>query len=515
MNLNLLRILIAGGLSILPICHTSAGQFDYHHERVLGTSLDLSIESDSEETAKNAEIAALEEIERLSEIFSSYSDSSELSLWSQTRNQPVKVSKELSTVFEMMDRWHTASSGALSAATDELADLWRTGAKNGEKPATQSILDAVKRAAERHWELNKEKSSLTRVSNASLTLNAIAKGFIIDLTGEAMIQRFPGLQSCLINIGGDLRVFGSRETRVRISDPFTGAENAAFETVRVPGNIAIATSGNYRRGFRIGDTDYSHIFDPRTGYPVDHIASATVLAPSAADADALATIFSVLQIEESLIMANRLAGVECLLIGKNGHRIESEGWKAYRVQPENPTLASLVSAINSALPGPFHLTQSPHWSEQFEFIINFQLNRISGRRYRRPYVAVWITDADKVPVKTLSLWIQKERWLPDLKTWYRDDRLRQLYDDTNLVETVSSATRPPGKYRLKWDGTDDLGLPTKPGKYFLQIEAAREHGTYQIIRKELSIESQGFKIDLEGNTEVKSASIEFRRKKSV
>ena len=163
----------------------------------------------------------------------------------------------------------------------------------------------------------------------------------------------------------------------------------------------------------------------------------------------------------------------------------------------------------------FQVAQATQWSEQFEFIINFQLNRISGRRYRRPYVAVWITDADKVPVKTLSLWIQKERWLPDLKSWYRDDKLRRLFDDTDLVETISSATRPPGKYRLKWDGTDDLGLPTKPGNYFLQIEVTREHGTYQIIRKELTIQNEPFKIDFEENTELKSASIEYRPKKSI
>jgi FAD:protein FMN transferase len=502
MKLNLFNMLIMGGLSVLPICSPSADQFNFHHEGVLGTSLDLSIESDSIITAGNAEAYALKEIERLSEIFSSYSRSSELSQWLQTQNQPIVVSKELSTVFEMMGRWQVASHGAFSPATDELAVLWKTGAKTGKAPDDNTIRNATKKASERHWKWDPEQASLTRLSDARLTLNSIAKGFIIDLTGERLLQEFPASQSCMINIGGDLRLFGSRETEVKISDPFDGAENVTIETIKISGNTAIATSGNYRRGFQIGDNHYSHIFDPRSGYPVDHIASSTVLAPSAADADALATIFSVLKVEQSLALANQLPGVECLLIEKDGSKRESEGWQAYR----SPAMDSSVQ---------FQVAQATQWSEQFEFIINFQLNRISGRRYRRPYVAVWITDADKVPVKTLSLWIQKERWLPDLKSWYRDDKLRRLFDDTDLVETISSATRPPGKYRLKWDGTDDLGLPTKPGNYFLQIEVTREHGTYQIIRKELTIQNEPFKIDFEENTELKSASIEYRPKKSI
>ena len=139
-------MLIMGGLSVLPICSPSADQFNFHHEGVLGTSLDLSIESDSIITAGNAEAYALKEIERLSEIFSSYSDSSELSQWLQTQNEPVVVSKELSAVFEMMDRWQEVSDGAFSPAIAELAGLWSTAAKTGRTPDTEAIRTATKSA---------------------------------------------------------------------------------------------------------------------------------------------------------------------------------------------------------------------------------------------------------------------------------------------------------------------------------------------------------------------------------
>ena len=150
--------------------------------------------------------------------------------------------------------------------------------------------------------------------------------------------------------------------------------------------------------------------------------------------------------------------------------------------------------------------------------MNFEISGPEGnaRRYRRPYVAVWVEDKDGLAVRTLALWLQTRqpgpRWHPDLKRWYRDDQARRLADDTNLIDTISRPTRPPGKYTVTWDGKDDHGKPLGPGTYTVCIEAAREHGTYQIIRKEVTIADKPFAEDLKGNVEIKSASIEYRRK---
>ena len=99
---------------------------------------------------------------------------------------------------------------------------------------------------------------------------------------------------------------------------------------------------------------------------------------------------------------------------------------------------------------------------------------------KRPYVAAWVEDADGFPVKTLLLWVQKDgpgpRWIPDLKRWHRADRLRKLAEDSDLVQTISEATRQPGSHAVTWDGTDNGGLPLPPGDYVLCLEAAREHG---------------------------------------
>jgi hypothetical protein len=160
----------------------------------------------------------------------------------------------------------------------------------------------------------------------------------------------------------------------------------------------------------------------------------------------------------------------------------------------------------------------PAWEPGFELLVRFEINRPDGdnRRYRRPYVAVWIEDKDGIPVRTLTLWVQAggpgPRWIPELRRWYRGDQVRRLLDDTSLVDTVSRATRLPGKYDVIWDGTDDHGKAQPAGEYTVSIEAAREHGTYQLIRKTIALAQKPFVEDLKGNVEIKSATVSYHRK---
>lgn len=159
----------------------------------------------------------------------------------------------------------------------------------------------------------------------------------------------------------------------------------------------------------------------------------------------------------------------------------------------------------------------PLWSNQFELLVNLELSTIEGARYRRPYVAVWVEDGEGFPIRTLLLWVQARqpgpRWIPDLRRWFRSDRMRQMTDRTDLVSTVSSPTRQPGKYSVVWDGTDDQRKPVALGTYTIHVEAAREHGTYQLIKKTIKIGDRPFQDNLGGNVEVKSATVEYRKRR--
>jgi hypothetical protein len=158
------------------------------------------------------------------------------------------------------------------------------------------------------------------------------------------------------------------------------------------------------------------------------------------------------------------------------------------------------------------------WDDRWELLVQLEIaEQPSGGRYHRPYVAVWVEDTDGVPVRTLSLWVQNTgrgpRWIPDLRRWFRGERLRQLVDGGDLVATVSSATRMPGAYKLVWNGKDDQNKPVRQGRYTLCIEAAREHGTYQILRKDVTVGPKPLRAQLGGNVEIKSASVDYRLRK--
>jgi hypothetical protein len=101
--------------------------------------------------------------------------------------------------------------------------------------------------------------------------------------------------------------------------------------------------------------------------------------------------------------------------------------------------------------------------------------------------------------------------LPDLRSWYRGDRLREKKEGSDIIHSVSSATRPPGKYTINWDGKDNAGKYVKPGRYTVFIEAAREHGTYQLIQQEMDFSGVPKKVNLPGNTEVTAASLDYHK----
>ena len=81
-----------------------------------------------------------------------------------------------------------------------------------------------------------------------------------------------------------------------------------------------------------------------------------------------------------------------------------------------------------------------------------------------------------------------------------------------MVATVSEPTRAPGKYLLVWNGRDNQGKVVAQGNYKVAIEAAREHGTYQIMRSDVAIGSKPFVKELEGNIEIKGARLAYRKK---
>jgi len=145
-----------------------------------------------------------------------------------------------------------------------------------------------------------------------------------------------------------------------------------------------------------------------------------------------------------------------------------------------------------------------------EVVINLELAPQQGYA-KRPFAAVWIEDKDQKTVKTIALWYNKGRWLPDLRDWYRKNG-SNISVDPSIYASITSATRSPGKYTLKWDGKDEKGEVLKAGKYTVYVEVAREHGGYDLLHQELECNKDAQTFTLNGVREVSTVGIEYKKK---
>lgn len=483
----------------LPIVKKNAKIYVSHFENVLGTSMEIKVKSVSEKQAELAETAAKNEIERLNKILSGYDKNSEFSKWMSTNNLAIKVSPELMEVLSLFDQWKKRTDGALDASAQVINQLWKDAAIQKTIPDQASINTALETVRAMHWMLDQTNQTAIHTSAAPLMLNSFAKSYIIQKANAAAMA-VNDVQAVVVNIGGDIFVSGDLSEKVLVSDPKADAENDLPTDKLLVSNKAIATSGNYRRGVSIDGHWYSHIVDPRTGFPAEVVISATVISPKATDAGALATAFNVLTPAESERLAATIPGTEYLIITKDGSRIESKGWNKLTIHENKP----VVSATSSF--------QAGQWNPDFELLINLELAQLQGFG-RRPFVAIWVEDKDKKPVRNIALWFNKDRWLHELREWYSAN-FASFNGGGNNIGTISSATRSAGKYTMKWDGKDDKGNYVKSGKYTVYIEAAREHGTYQLMKQEIDFSNKPQQASLTGNVEVAGVSFDYKKKEN-
>jgi thiamine biosynthesis lipoprotein ApbE len=487
-------IALLTGLSAGPNPSRARIPFTFNYENVLGTSLELKIEARNSAEADKADTAARREIHREAKILSAWDASSEFSRWAATLNQPVPVSRELFETLSLFDRWRNRTGGALDASAETVVHVWKTAETENRKPSETEIAAAVDQVRHPHWRLDSAAQTATHLDRAPIALNSFAKSYIAGHAADRALA-VPGVSSVVVNIGGDLVVRGPRPEIVDIADPRCDAENCTpLGAVEIRGR-SIATSGNYRRGVDIAGHHFSHIVDPRTGLTAENVISSTVAAPSPADAGAMATAFSVLTPVESQRVAASIPGVDYLIVTKTGQRFASAAW------------TKLGFALSPAAAAPAPPTPAA-WNPSMELTVNVELAKFA-RDVRRPYLAVWVENESMKPVRTLALWYNKDRYLVEMKDWYR--MAEAFSGAANFAHSIASATRPPGKYTFKWDGKDDAGKPVLAGKYTVFIEAAREHGTHQLMQQEMDFIGTPAKVDLKGNAEIAGASLDYHK----
>jgi thiamine biosynthesis lipoprotein ApbE len=270
--------------------------FAFGHESVLGTSLDLQFAADSAADAELAEEMVLDEIERLRGVLSTWDPDSEASRFLQRRNEATEVSADLAAVLGAFDTWRERTGGAVDPAVGAAIVPWEGASRAPDAGQRAAVVAAI---ARRHWQL--EGRVATRLGSTPQVFASLAKGYVIDRALDAAMAG--PVRGALLNLGGDLAVRGALRPRIDVRSP--GEGTAAQVTVQ---DRAMATSGDYRRGYTIGGQWYSHLLDPRTAMPATAVRSATVTAPEAVTAGALATALAVMEPAEGQRLADSVPG---------------------------------------------------------------------------------------------------------------------------------------------------------------------------------------------------------------
>jgi thiamine biosynthesis lipoprotein len=266
----------------------------------------------------DAAVAAIEaRVEDLESIISDYRPQSEVS---RLNHGEVLESTppELSTLAFIARFISGNTAGAFDVTVKPLVELWRECRAEQRLPTDAEYAAALATVGSTHYEVALDGSIAFDMPGVRLDFGGIAKGYFAD---EAVaILKAAGARRCLVDVGGDISTWqaaddAARPFRVGIRHPFGGDE--LYGVISLDGG-AVVTSGNYERYYEIDGQRYCHIFDPRTGRPVEGMLSVTVCAPRGIDADAYATAVFVLGLEVGSRFIERQPDLEAVIVAGSG-----------------------------------------------------------------------------------------------------------------------------------------------------------------------------------------------------
>lgn len=296
---------------------------------LMGCRFEITVVA-TDQLEANAHInTAITEISRIETLISSWNSTSQTSLINKNAGKKaVKIDKELFELIEDAIKISQLTDGAFDITYASIGNLWKFDGSMTEIPSKDTIESLISKIGYKHIILNKEKSTiLLAFPNMKISFGAIGKGYAADKAKELLIKK--GVSAGIINASGDLSTWGEQpngsDWKIAITNPLEKTKSFALLPIK---EGAVVTSGNYETYVIIDGEKYDHIIDPRTGYPSSSgLISATVFAPNAELADALATSIFVMGAEVGINRINQLPKVECILIDNKGNIHKSNNIK--------------------------------------------------------------------------------------------------------------------------------------------------------------------------------------------
>jgi len=282
---------------------------------LMGSRFDITVVASNEKEGNEYIDSAIFEIARIEKLISSWDVNSETSLINKLSGiKPIKVDKELFDLIERSIAISTLTNGAFDISYASMDRIWNYDGSMKEMPSAEKISNSIKKVGYQNISIDKEAQTVfLKLKGMKIGFGAIGKGYAADKAKALLIEK--GVKAGIINASGDLNAWGKqangKDWMVAITNPLN--KNKVFSWLPI-NDSAIVTSGNYEKFISFNGIRYSHIIDPRTGYPSTGIISTSIMTSNAELADAISTSVFVMGVETGLDFINQLKGVDGIII---------------------------------------------------------------------------------------------------------------------------------------------------------------------------------------------------------
>lgn len=289
----------------------------------MGSDFEITVVAKTQKQADQQIGIAIDEISRVEALISSWKPTSQTSSINKNAGiAPVKISGELFSLIQRAIQISKLTDGAFDISYASMDRLWKYDGSMTQMPSKEAIKKSVAKVGYKSIVLDAKNSTVfLKNKGMKIGFGAIGKGYAADKAKKLLISN--GVSGGIINASGDINSWGSKPNgspwQVAITNPLN--KNKAF--AMLPIKDAVVTSGNYEKYVTFNSRRYSHIIDPRSGYPAQGIISVTVFAPKAELADALATSVFVMGVQTGIDRINQLKAIECIIITDTGSIITS------------------------------------------------------------------------------------------------------------------------------------------------------------------------------------------------
>lgn len=283
--------------------------------KLMGSRFDLSVVAPNETEANSYINLAIEEITRIEKLISEWDTNSQTSAINRNAGiKPVKVDKELFELIKRSIQISKLTQGAFDISFASIDKVWKYDGSMQKLPTEAAIQKSVEKIGYQNIELNEAQQTVfLKLAGMKIGFGAIGKGYAADKAKQVLIEK--GVKAGIINASGDLNSWGTQPNgdlwKVGITNPLN--KEKVFSWLPIE-NSAVVTSGNYEKYVTLNGVRYTHIINPKTGYPVVGLNSVTIFSESAELADALATAVFVMGLESGMDFINQLNGIECIII---------------------------------------------------------------------------------------------------------------------------------------------------------------------------------------------------------